>query len=90
MSFDEELRDLLDGSVAEALAASEVEIAQLHLAIKSRTLIGQATGMLMLLLDVGEDQALDYLRRLSSHTNRKLTELAEEVVATRALPDVEH
>ncbi|HEV2798639.1 MAG TPA: ANTAR domain-containing protein [Nocardioides sp.] len=90
MSFDEELRDLLDGSVAEALAASEVEIAQLHLAIKSRTRIGQATGMLMLLLDVGEDQALDYLRRLSSHTNRKLTELAEEVVATRALPDVEH
>lgn len=90
MSFDDELRDLLDGSVAEALAASEVEIAQLHLAMKSRTLIGQATGMLMLLSDIGEDQAFDYLRRVSSHTNRKLTEVAEEVVATRALPDVEH
>ena len=89
MSFDEELRDLLDGSVAEALAASEVEVAQLHLAMKSRTLIGQATGMLMLLLDIGEDQAFDYLRRVSSHTNRKLTDVAEEVVATRALPDVE-
>ena len=90
MSFDDELRDLLDGSVAEALAASEVEIAQLHLAMRSRTLIGQATGMLMLLMDIGEDQAFEYLRRVSSHTNRKLTEVAEQVVATRALPDVEH
>ena len=45
MSVDDELRDLLDGSVAEALAASEVEVAQLHAAMKSRTVIGQASGM---------------------------------------------
>ena len=87
MSVDDELRDLLDGSVAEALAASEVEVAQLHAAMRSRTVIGQASGMLMILLDISEDQAFDYLRRLSSHANRKLVEVAEEIVRTRALPE---
>ncbi len=89
MSVDDELRDLLDGSIAEALAASEVEVAQLQHAMKSRTVIGQASGMLMILLDVSEDRAFDYLRRVSSHTNRKLIDVAAEIVRTRALPDVE-
>ena len=89
MSVDDELRDLLDGSVTEALAASEVEVAHLHAAMKSRTLIGQASGMLMLLLELSEEQAFDYLRRVSSHTNRKLIEIAAEIVATRALPAIE-
>ncbi len=87
MSVDDELRDLLDGSVAEALAASEVEVAQLHVAMKNRTVIGQATGMLMLMLNVSEEQAFDYLRRVSSHRNRKVTEIAEEIVRDRALPE---
>ena len=90
MSVDDELRDLVDGSVAEALAASEVEVAQLHVALNSRSVIGQATEMLMLVLDIGEERDFDYLRRVSSHTNRKLVEVAEEIVTTRALPDVDH
>lgn len=86
MSVDDELRDLVDGSIAEALAASEVEVAQLHVAMKNRTLIGQASGMLMLLLDIDADQAFGYLRRVSMHENRKITDIAEEIVRTRAIP----
>ncbi len=86
MSVDDELRDLLDGSVAEALAASEVEVAQLHAAMKSRTVIGQATGMLMLLLDISDEQAFACLRRVSMHENRKLIDVAEEIVRDRGLP----
>lgn len=86
MSVDDELRDLLDGSIAEALAASEVEVAQLHVAMKNRTLIGQASGMLMILLDISEEQAFAYLRRVSMHENRKITDIAGEIVRTRAIP----
>ena len=37
-------------------------------------------------LDIVAAQAFDYLRRMSSHTNRKLVALAEEVARTRELP----
>ena len=87
MSVGNELRDLLDGSVAEALAASEVEIAQLRAALKSRVLIGQAQGILMARLDIDAETATGYLKRMSMHTNRKMIEIAEEIAQTRTLPD---
>jgi AmiR/NasT family two-component response regulator len=36
---------------------------------------------------LGDTQAVSLLKRLSSHNNRKLYDIAEEVIRTRQLPD---
>lgn len=76
----------LAGHLAVSLAASR-EIEGLQLALGSRTVIGQAEGIIMERLGVDADQALSYLKRISSHTNRKLVEVALRLVETRELPD---
>lgn len=78
--------ETLAAHLAVALAAGR-EIHGLGLALNSRLAIGRAEGILMERLGVDEDQAFDYLRRVSSQTNRKLVAVCEEVVRTRTLPD---
>lgn len=87
--------DADDVAVGQALAAhlaviltAEREIDQLGLALHNRTIIGQAQGILMERLGVSADQAFDYLRRVSSHSNRKLAHVADEIASTRRLPDL--
>jgi len=75
----------LAGQLAMVMTSGR-EIDQLGRALHSRTIIGQAQGILMERLDIDAAQAFDYLRRMSSHTNRKLVALAEEVARTRELP----
>lgn len=82
-----------DLAVAQALAAQLAvtvdagrQIDQLRVAVGSRTIIGQAQGLLMGQLDIDADQAFDYLRRISSTSNRKLAVVATEIVRTRQLP----
>ena len=65
------------------------EIDQLATALHSRTVIGQATGLVMGRFDVDASQAFDYLRRASSHSNRKLVDIASEMVRTGRLPEVD-
>lgn len=77
----------LAGHLALAMSA-EREIDQLGMAIISRQVIGQAEGILMERLDITADQAFDYLRRVSSHSNRKLVTIASEIARTRKLPDL--
>ena len=72
------------GAVAIA-AATQVE--QLGDALDTRTLIGQATGLLMATYDLPADAAFAALARTSQTTNTKLRDLAAEVVRTRRLPD---
>lgn len=55
---------------------------QLGAAIVSRTVIGQAEGILIERYKVTPDQAFDLLRRRSQHANRKVVSLAEELVST--------
>lgn len=62
------------------------EIDQLGMALQNRTMIGRAQGILMERFDLTEDQSFDYLRRVSSHANRKLVDVAAEIVRTRRLP----
>lgn len=85
--------DVDDVAVAQALAghlalsmSAEREIQQLGMAIISRLVIGRAEGILMERLDVSADQAFDYLRRISSQTNRKLVAVASDIARTRTLP----
>ena len=61
----------------------------LRTALHSRHMIGVAQGILMQLYELNMDQSFELLRRYSSHTNTKLGEVAEYVVANRALPDDE-
>lgn len=55
-------------------------------AIDSRTVIGQAEGIVMALYDITADQAFAVLTRYSQASNRKLRDIAAEVARTRALP----
>jgi GAF domain-containing protein len=82
-----------DVAVGQAIAAQLAvtldagrQIDQLKVAMDSRTIIGQAQGLLMGRLEIDADQAFDYLRRISSHSNRKLAVVAMEIVRTRQLP----
>lgn len=87
--------DADDVAVGQALArhlavilTAEREIDNLGLALVNRVTTGRAEGILMERLNITEDQAFDYLRRASSHTNRKLVVVAEEIARTRQLPDL--
>lgn len=74
--------------VATFLTSGRV-IDQLGTALHSRTIIGQATGVVMGRLRVDSGQAFDYLRRVSSHSNRKLVDVASDIVSTGQLPDID-
>jgi GAF domain-containing protein len=65
------------------------EEAQLRVAVLSKHLIGQAQGILMERYDLTSGQAFGVLRRYSQTANRKLRDVAEQVVDTRGLPDSE-
>jgi GAF domain-containing protein len=78
----------LAGHLAVSLAASR-EIDGLGMALASRTVIGQAEGIVMERLSVDANQALAYLKRVSSHTNTKLVHVAHDLVRTRQLPEAQ-
>lgn len=88
--------DTDDVAVGQALASvvavsltAEREIDQLNLGMHNRLMIGQAQGIVMERLDVTAEQAFDYLRRVSSYTNRKVIDIAADIATTRRLPDVD-
>lgn len=68
-------------SIGDALA-----IAQRARAMTTRTVIGQAEGLLMERFGLDADQAFAYLRRMSQTTHTKLAVVAEDLVRTRQLP----
>jgi len=69
----------LAAHAAVTLAAAE-NIEHLQLAITNRTVIGQATGMVMVQYGLTSLQAFDVLKRLSSEQNRKLSLVAGDLV----------
>jgi transcriptional regulator with GAF, ATPase, and Fis domain len=58
---------------------------QLRRAVEARTLIGQAQGVLMQRYQIDAEQAFVVMRRYSSHGNRKLRRVAEDIVRDRCL-----
>ncbi|GAB6984834.1 GAF and ANTAR domain-containing protein [Nocardioides pyridinolyticus] len=85
--------DLDDGlalaaHVAIAMAAS-LNRADLNAAIDSRTVIGQATGMLMERYRLDQTTAFALLSRASSNTNTKVRDLARELVETGHIAAIE-
>lgn len=80
-------REHARNAIAESnakLVEIQAELDGLRIAMRNRAVIEQAKGMLMLRLRIDEDKAFDYLRTMSNRTNRKLVEVAAEVVRTRA------
>jgi hypothetical protein len=57
------------------------EIADLNDAIRTRTTIGQAVGIIMERYELNDERAFAFLTRLSQHRNVKLRLIAEEIVA---------
>jgi hypothetical protein len=58
-------------------------------ALATRELIGQAQGILMERERLSADQAFDILRRASQHLNRKLREIAFDLVETGERPETD-
>ena len=84
------VEDIQDGlalaaHVGVALAAAQ-EVENLEKALGGRTVIGQATGILMERFDLDPDRAFSVLSRMSQQKNVKLRQLAEQIVTTRTIP----
>ena len=67
----------VDGTPAPDLAE---EVAQLREALVSNRRIGMAMGILMRDRNVDEQEAFAVLRRISQNSNRKLHDVAEDVI----------
>ena len=86
-ALDEAVVVLFAGQAAVAVTNSRlyqsarVLSAQLEAAMASRAVIEQAKGVIMTLRTVDADVAFDILRRTSQAENRKLRQIAAEVVA---------
>src|SRR3712207_6993407 len=78
----------ISGHLATSVRDS-LEIAHRARAMTTRTVIGQAEGILMERLGLDAEQAFAYLQRTSQDTNRKLAAVAEDIVTTRQLPDLD-
>jgi hypothetical protein len=69
-------------ATTEAVTISKLRDAQLHKAIDSRDVIGQAKGILMGRRGISAEEAFDILRHTSQNLNVKLVEIAE-IIATQ-------
>jgi GAF domain-containing protein len=75
------IAELFAAQAAIALGRSR-EALQMHEALESRKVIGQAIGLLMEKYQMHEDRAFQYLMRASSTSNIKLRDVAAELVRT--------
>jgi len=66
----------------DRVRALELEVAQLRTAMASRAVIEQAKGVLMLLTGCGDQVAFDLLTHISSHTHRKVRDVAHVLVGS--------
>jgi GAF domain-containing protein len=82
--------DVLDGHVLAAMVAVAVagtlKEEQLVRGLQTRTVIGQATGILMERFGLDAEAAFAVMRRLSQTHNVKISTLAGELVANGRLP----
>ena len=79
------------GSPADRAQALQAEVEQLRAAMASRASIEQAKGILMLLTTCSDQVAFDLLAHISSHTHRKVRDVAlvitESAAGRTRLPD---
>jgi signal transduction histidine kinase/DNA-binding response OmpR family regulator len=76
-----QLRDL-------AIGEAQTTVGQLRNALRSNRTTGTAVGMVMTRYELDAQQAFKVLARISQQSNRKLHDIAEELVRTGELPGV--
>ena len=76
-------------SYAENMSAQPLEpfSDDMDALLATRATVEQAKGILMERYSISAEAAFGVLRRHSQNTNRKLRSIAEDLVATRQLPD---
>lgn len=79
---DADIAEMLAAHATVAFAAAEKNHG-LATALESRTIIGQAQGILMQKFDIDSDAAFEFLKRISQHENRRLFSVAEAIVVQR-------
>jgi hypothetical protein len=70
------------------LEAALLQVEQLEVALEHRTVISQAVGRLMERFDIDAEAAFAALSRISQETNRKVYDIARELVATGHAEDL--
>ncbi|MGH1565203.1 GAF and ANTAR domain-containing protein [Mumia sp. DW29H23] len=75
----------MSAHIAVALSSSR-QIEHLNRSVRSRTVIGEALGIVMERYGLDENRAFRFLQRVSSITSTRLVVVAEHIVATRAIP----
>jgi GAF domain-containing protein len=85
----EHLAELFAHHAVIAIDRAKVE-GNLATALATRKTIGQALGILMERHEIDEDQAFAYLIRVSSHSNVKLRDVADEIVLQRNIQAQTH
>ncbi|MBC7630582.1 MAG: GAF and ANTAR domain-containing protein, partial [Flavobacterium sp.] len=83
---DADVAQLFASHAAAALAAVSLREG-LQNALDTRTVIGQAQGILMGRFGIDADRAFSILRRYSQDKNVKLTDVARDLIITMELPD---
>ncbi len=73
-------------AIAFSRAAQTEQITNLKIALDHSRMIGTALGIIMADRKITQDQAFDQLRRVSQDRNRKLYQLAEQIVQTGEIP----
>ena len=84
---DADNAQLFASHAAAALAAVSLR-EELQNALDTRTIIGQAQGVLMERFGVDPDRAFSILRRYSQDGNLKLNDVARNLIATSQLPSI--
>ena len=72
-----------EAELSQQIRALTAEVSQLRSALDSNRRIGMAMGIVMNQRRVDEMHAFDVLRRISQNTNRKLRDIAEDVIRDR-------
>ena len=85
---DVDIAEIYATHATNALTAAR-KSSGLRTALHSRHMIGVAQGILMHQFDLSMEQSFELLRRYSSHSNTKLSEVAEHVVGSGGLPDLD-
>ena len=79
------------GTPNERAQALQAEVGQMRAAMASRACIEQAKGILMLLTSCSDQVAFDLLAHISSHTHRKVRDVAQVITESASgharLPD---
>ena len=73
---------------AAMAVASAQHVEGLRFANDRRSTIGKALGIIMVRYDLDDERAFAVLQRLSSRENRKLFDIAQDVIHRRGLPGV--